>query len=442
MRSIIGSLAFLLSLTPVATKANTMETIPVDTEFFRVHAPFEHIQYYVTGTLAAKKKTIQEHFEAKNWEITFNSVIPNVEVDYNREVHELISDMLSERLPLIRQHDLKGDNKVLEKWKRTQRWRDWSEIPHFTTRPLDGATMDCTVFQSPKISAQTRSTAHELKYTVEVCFVSTGTGSMKAGVFPKTLHKFEGTFQEVTGQIEVGYLPWLDGQRLANEISEVYSTLTNPLPAAKSPPRHAPKINKVSSGTGFFVNQRAIVTNQHVVDGCDQVSVIGVGGASVIAEDKTTDLAVIFARNPTDSYLALASKNVSLGEDISTFGYPLQQVLSPTIHMTKGSVSSLAGLSGNTSLFQMTAPIQPGNSGGPVINEAGEVVGVATSTLSPQFALRELGTLPQGVNFAVRASLVSNLLEIYGIAEGSNPVNLIENLGVAEAAVVKLECAL
>lgn len=442
MRSIIGSFAFLLLLTPTVTQAKKMDTMPVDVELYRVHAPFEHVQYYVTGTLAAKKATIQAYFQAKDWEITVSTVLANTEVDHSRESHELISDMLSERLPLIRQRDLSGDNRVLKKWKRTQRWKDWSEVPQFTNRPRDGATMDCTVFRSPKITARAMGMTHELKDTIEVCFVSSGTSSIKVGVYPKTLHKFEGTFQVVTGQISVAFLPWLDGQRLAKEISELHSTLTNPSPGrAKTPPK-APKTNKVSSGTGFFVNQRAIVTNQHVVDGCDQVSVIGVGGASVIAEDKTTDLAVIFARNPTDSYLALASKNVSLGEDVSTFGYPLQQVLSPTIHMTKGSVSSLAGLSGNTSLFQMTAPIQPGNSGGPVINEAGEVVGVATSTLSPQFALRELGTLPQGVNFAVRASLVSNLLEIYGIAEGSNPVNLSENPGVAEAAVVQLECAL
>lgn len=442
MRSIFSSLAFLIMLNPNGTYAAQMETFPVDLHLFRVHAPFAHIQYQAPGTLAVKKSTVNEYFKTRSWELTNSNLSKNTEVKHSRESHDFIHDLLSERLPFLRKHDLKGDNRLLKKWKRTQRWKDWSDTPYFTTRSRLGTTMDCTIFQSPIITAETLGVSNEFRDAIEVCLMSQGTESVQVAVYPQTLHKIDGQFKTAAGQIGIAWLPWLDGQRLAKEISELHSTLTNPSPkGAKMHPK-APETNQISSGTGFFVNQRAIVTNQHVVDGCDQVSVIGMGGASVIAEDKTTDLAVIFARNPTDSYLALAPKNVSLGDDISTFGYPLQQVLSPTIHMTKGSVSSLAGLSGNTSLFQMTAPIQPGNSGGPVINETGKVVGVATSTLSPQFALRELGTLPQGVNFAVRASLVSNLLEIYGIAEGSNPVNLSDNPGVAEAAVVKIECSL
>ena len=161
--------------------------------------------------------------------------------------------------------------------------------------------------------------------------------------------------------------------------------------------------------------------------------------ASIVAQDVANDLAILFSKSSSQDFLHLSSANVSLGEDISVYGYPLQSVLSPTIHLTKGSVSSLAGLQGNSAFFQMTAPIQPGNSGGPVINKNGLVVGVTTSTLSPTFAINRLGTIPQGVNFAVRTTMLTNLLEVYGISVGEHS-NSKREAEVTENAVVLLTC--
>lgn len=417
-----------------------MDTFSVDLHLYKAHTPFEHIQYVVTGTIALQQQSVADHFASKGWKRVSSLTKTDLDFEYSRESHNLMGDLLSDRLPFMQSRDLSGDNETIKKWQRTQRWKDWSEEPAYSTNYRSGGVMECATFHSPIIDAQVEGVASSFRDSIGVCLYSAGANTVKVGVGANTLHLIDGIYQVAGGQMGVLWLPWLDGTRIASEISDLYATLTSPLSRSETTPENAPRTTLVSSGTGFFINQRVVITNQHVIDGCDQVSILNKGSASVIAEDESTDLAAIYAKNPSDTYLKLSSESVTLGEDISTFGYPLQQILSPTIHMTKGNVSSLAGLSGNTGLFQMTAPIQPGNSGGPVINKAGEVVGVATSTLNPKFALRELDTLPQGVNFAVRASLVSNLLEIYGITEGPNAVSLSSVAGSAEAAVVKVEC--
>lgn len=424
--------------TPLSVFADSMDTMPVDADFYKAHAPFEHVQYVVPRSLPELDGAIQKHFQSKGWVETRINSNTDSDFEFSREAFDLTSDLLSDRLPLIRQQDLKADNKMIGKWKRTQRYKDWSETPAWITKFRAGGRVDCRTFTSPAIRASIPGATNSFKDELDVCFSSRKDSNvLKVGVLARTLHLIEGRHQLASGQVGVLWLPWLNGTRLANELADLHTALTNPDKNIAAPaPGKKSNIRTVSSGSGFFVSERAVITNQHVIDGCKNVSIVGLGEATVLAEDKNNDLAIVFSQEPTDSYLKLSDDSVQLGQNIAVLGYPLQQVLSPTIHMTKGNVSSLAGLAGNTAFFQMTAPIQPGNSGGPVIDDQGAVMGVATSTLSPQFAMRELGTLPQGVNFAIRTSLVRSLLEIYGIAVGSS----FGELPAREAGVFKLEC--
>ncbi|MET2830826.1 trypsin-like peptidase domain-containing protein [Mesorhizobium shangrilense] len=167
----------------------------------------------------------------------------------------------------------------------------------------------------------------------------------------------------------------------------------------------------ISSGTGFFVNDQGwIVTNQHVVEGCESVSVPSLGDAAEIKIDKQNDLAV-FQVNATDKKpISLRSTQPRLGEDIAAYGFPLNGILSDTIKVTTGNINSLVGMENDTRFMQVSTPLQPGNSGGPIVDHWGSVVGMATSVLGSKFA-DATGITPQNVNFAIRSNVIELFLQ-------------------------------
>jgi S1-C subfamily serine protease len=432
--------ALFIALCFCSSARSAMVTFPADLEFYKVHTPFEHIQYSLPKNADVLVDEMESYFLSRNWVRTHSNQSSDTKTTYSKEAYSLISDMHAERLPAIRAHDLKKDNRIVKKWKRTQRWEDWSEVPQPKTIYTKGYKSNCFWYNSPAIQASTQGATNSFKDQLKICLQTLGGNNTTLTVVPYTLHFIDGRYQIGVGQVGISWLDWLDGVRSASEVASFKEAVS----ATKQKKIGGSVIESgpaVRSGTGFFINSRAIATNQHVIDGCTQVNVVGKDMATVVAQDEANDLAILFSSSSNTDYLQIAQGNVALGDDILVYGYPLQSVLSPTIHLTKGSVSSLAGLQGNSSYFQMTAPIQPGNSGGPVVNENGLVVGVTTSTLSPRFAMSKLGTIPQGVNFAVRATLLANLMEIYGIAAGASR----QSEGYADAefiegSVVSLWC--
>jgi S1-C subfamily serine protease len=101
-----------------------------------------------------------------------------------------------------------------------------------------------------------------------------------------------------------------------------------------------------------------------------------------------------------------------LGDPVFTIGYPASDILGPEPKFTDGSISSLSGLGGEASLLQITVPIQPGNSGGPLVNEQGYAIGVVTSSAAVRPFLQATGTLPQNINWAVKADYAVPLFEV------------------------------
>lgn len=185
-------------------------------------------------------------------------------------------------------------------------------------------------------------------------------------------------------------------------------------PANLTRPPNAPPT--VSTGTGFAViNSITVATAYHVIDGADSITLeCGSGAetsAAVVRVDPANDLAFLRASAPAPVYLELASDNsLVLGQRVFTVGFPVPGLLGTDAKYTDGAVSALSGLQGAASLLQITVPIQPGNSGGPLLNEAGQVVGVITSTAAIRSFLNRTGTLPQNVNWAVRSEYLKPLL--------------------------------
>ncbi len=166
-------------------------------------------------------------------------------------------------------------------------------------------------------------------------------------------------------------------------------------------------------GTGFALNNGYVVTNQHVIDGANTIEIYGVKGdfntaytATVVASDKNNDLALLkisdnrFTGFGTIPYKIKTTQS-EVGESISVLGYPLTSTMGDEIKLTTGVISSKTGFQGDVSLYQISAAVQPGNSGGPLFDNYGNIIGIVSSK----------HTGAENVGYAVKATYLRNLIE-------------------------------
>lgn len=175
-----------------------------------------------------------------------------------------------------------------------------------------------------------------------------------------------------------------------------------------------------SFGTGFFVTSAGhVVTNHHVVQGCDDILIRRPADfsdrATVVASDKNNDLALLRIDREVQNFAPI-QPTIRLGENIAAFGFPLSQVLSSNGNFTLGNVTALTGLRDDSRFLQISAPVQPGNSGGPLLDGYGNVVGVVTSKLNALAAIAATGDVPQNINFALRSATLLAFLSSHSIA--------------------------
>ncbi len=170
-----------------------------------------------------------------------------------------------------------------------------------------------------------------------------------------------------------------------------------------------------TNGTCFAVNQNGtLLTAYHIVQDATSIRVHLEDGTVTEATVKTfnakRDLAILRIDPSTPDFLPLApTGSVNLGEQVFTMGYPAPELLGQEPRFTDGSVSALSGPEGEVGLLQISVPVQPGNSGGPLVNERGEVVGIVTSTTAVEAFLSKTGALPQNVNWAVNVDYARRL---------------------------------
>jgi S1-C subfamily serine protease len=168
-----------------------------------------------------------------------------------------------------------------------------------------------------------------------------------------------------------------------------------------------------ASGTGFFVSYSGhIVTNYHVIQGCDENRLNFKGkeiSSDVIAVDKTNDLAILKAEIKPPLVFSISDEDAPLLEDIIIAGYPLGKRVSAAIKTSKGSITALAGFGDNYSEFQTDAALNQGNSGGPIINQKGNVVGVAVSNYGKKSGI-------ESFNFGIKSSTLKTFAKSNGIS--------------------------
>lgn len=181
---------------------------------------------------------------------------------------------------------------------------------------------------------------------------------------------------------------------------------------AEEKAKKAAEIPKSWSGTGFALTSNYIVTNYHVIENAKSITIQGINGnhvdkygASVIASDKNNDLAILKVNgvNITSTNIPYSVKTTTseVGEEVFVLGYPLTATMGDEIKLTTGVVSSKSGFQGDVSEYQISAPIQPGNSGGPLFDSKGNVIGIVSA--------KHVGA--ENVGYAIKTSYLRNLME-------------------------------
>jgi uncharacterized protein len=219
-----------------------------------------------------------------------------------------------------------------------------------------------------------------------------------------------------------------------------------------------------AAGTGFVVSRAGhVLTNLHVVRDCTLVRARrgnAQGGiAGVAAMDSENDLALLLPKAPrfgqygepvevAPSSEAAApfreGRGLRPGDSVVAVGFPLQGLLASSANVTTGTVSAMAGIRDDARYLQITAPIQPGNSGGPLLDLSGNVVGVVVAKLDALKVAEAIGDIPQNVNFAIKDSVARSFLDAKGIeyetASSDRELTAAEVGERAAAFTVLVEC--
>jgi S1-C subfamily serine protease len=176
----------------------------------------------------------------------------------------------------------------------------------------------------------------------------------------------------------------------------------------------------VSLGTGWICAAGLVVTNRHVVAGGQTYTIVFSRErqvpATLVASDVANDLALLrIDGSQTPPGLPFAGAPAAIGQKVFTIGFPHADLLGIEPKLTDGTISSVSGMQDDPRTVQISVPVQPGNSGGPLLNLRGEVVGVVTSKLNAIEVFRYSGDVPQNVNFAVKVGYVEALLATAGL---------------------------
>jgi S1-C subfamily serine protease len=202
-----------------------------------------------------------------------------------------------------------------------------------------------------------------------------------------------------------------EAQRLARE----YKMQTNEKPPALTSEDLRADSSPRASGTGFFISEDGFfVTNDHVVNGAAHIRLLTKSGtiaANIVKTDVANDIALLKTTGRFCPLPVAPSRMAHLGSTVVTLGFPNIDLQGFAPKLAKGEIAALTGAQDDPKYFQISVPVQPGNSGGALVDERGNVVGVVSAKLDAAAALATSGSLPENVNYAVKSSFLLSFLE-------------------------------
>jgi TPR repeat protein len=215
------------------------------------------------------------------------------------------------------------------------------------------------------------------------------------------------------------WLPKVEIQMAPEQVAEAQRVASEFAPRKEAadlgPDNSGPSDSPKFTGTGFFITEDGyLITNYHVVKDAANVRLLTSAGlldASVVKVDAANDLALLKAAGNFAPLPVAASRTVKLGGTVATVGFPDIGLQGFAPKLAKGEIASLAGAADDPRYFQISLPVQPGNSGGALVDARGNVVGIVAAKLDASAALAASGALPENVNYAVKSSLLLSFLE-------------------------------
>jgi S1-C subfamily serine protease len=226
-----------------------------------------------------------------------------------------------------------------------------------------------------------------------------------------------------------------------------YTPRVEPRPPDKAPEQTT---TKSAYGTGFAINNDGVIlTSHHVIKGAKKIDVQFQDGAvcpaKVLKQSPNIDIAILKIDKPTPDYLVMDGQpEIGVGDRVFTMGFPVEDLLGQEPKFTDGAISSLSGIKGEATFLQITVPVHPGNSGGPLLSEDGKAIGVIAATIAFQPFIEATKAMPQNINYAVSGSFVAPLLSSYTKEEKEKNVLMSwrEVVDRARKAVLKVKVVL
>ena len=205
-------------------------------------------------------------------------------------------------------------------------------------------------------------------------------------------------------------------------------------------------LRRVASGTGIVVDPDGyVLTNHHVIRDCQEMRVGERERIDVAAIDSNADLALLKLRTPHTAFATFRDGNGARpGEEVVVLGFPLYGLLGTDVIVTTGAINALAGIRNDRSQIQISAPTQPGNSGGPVLDSSGNLVGVVVSVLNGPKMASATGFIPENINFAINEATARRFLDTehvhYRVASSGAKFSAPDIAEKGTAFTLLLEC--
>lgn len=187
-----------------------------------------------------------------------------------------------------------------------------------------------------------------------------------------------------------------------------------------------PTDDQLRIGSGVLISEIGIIaTNYHVVEDATKIEVVFPENgftrtASIRLKDSKNDIAILVLNDfsytntfkQSIPFTVADANTIKIGEEVFTLGFPLGEIMGTTSRLSNGRINSLYGLQDDPRLFQISNPLQPGNSGGPLFNSKGELIGLVVSSLNAKYFYENIGVIPQNVNFAIKSTYLQNLISM------------------------------
>lgn len=209
-----------------------------------------------------------------------------------------------------------------------------------------------------------------------------------------------------------------------------------------------PTRGRSSSGSGVAIDPHHILSNAHVVDEARRINVVSLGrslAADLVFSDPRNDLALLRVDDRLPAVACFRPGfDLHLGEDVVVLGFPLQGLLGSGLQASAGNIASLCGIGNDSSMFQFTAPIASGNSGGPIVDLSGNLIGLVSSSLDLDH-VRRSGANAENINFGIKAAIIRSFIDAFGLqAMPSETSQTLSRAAVVQRlrhAIFRIDCS-